>query len=402
MDSLSGSVIRLLRRRWYVVVAVLLLGAAGARAIANTEVVSTEILHVASVEDAAKILDLKDVPDAPVRAIALQAPEDFKRSADFNGLGATFGWDEAARSLTITVSGPTTAEVVDGAAKLTDVTTTAILKPVDASLSLAAKDQTNQADQLNAAAAAIDATVQSLPADDPTRSALLSRAGDLRSDAAKAGIHASSLESLRKFLPSLITSQDPIVATSSPGVTTYIAGLFVAGVLIVLGACAWVLADRRIRRRSHVDRAAPGVRSLGLVGPVITDAPHIDSVVVASLNAFVRDNGVTSVALFGVPTDHSSVEALTTALQDSIGVPLIASDKSAAETVRHDDSSTVGYVAVVRWGRTTEDQLSSAIADVRSVGGLAIATLLIDVPESERDWAGATAPDANYASAEGT
>ena len=402
MDSLSGSVTRLLRRQWYVAAAVLVLGAAGARIIANTEVVSTEILHVASVDDAAKTLDLKDVPDAPVAAIALQSPEDFKRTTDFAGLAASFHWDDLARSLTITVTGTSATSVNAGAAKLSDDIQSAILKPVDASLSLAAKDQTNQADQLNAAAAAIDATVQALPPDDSTRSAFLSQAGDLRADAAKAAIRGSSLESLRTFLPSLVTSKNPIVTTSSPGTTTYIAGLFVAAVLVVLGACGWVLADRRIRRRSHIERAAPGVRSLGLIGPVTTDAPHIDSVVVASLSAFARDNGVTSVALFGVPTGHPSVEALTTALQGSIGVPLIASDKSAAETVRHDVPVTVGYVAVVRWGKTTEDQLSSAIADVRSVGGLAIATLLIDVPERERDWAGATAPEGDYAVAEGT
>jgi hypothetical protein len=402
MDSLSGSVTRLLRRRWYVVAAALVLGAAGARTLDSTKVVSSDVVHVASVADAAKTLDLKDVPDAPAEAVALQAPEAFKRSPDFAGLSATFNWDDLARSLSITVTGSSSASVRAGAIKVRDVVKTAVLQPVDASLALAAKDQTNQVDQLNAAAAAIDKTVQDLPPNDSTRSAFLSRAADLRTDAAKAAIRGSSLESLRTLLPSLVTSLNPSVATSSPGPTTYITGILVASVLVILGACGWALADRRIRRRSHVERAAPSVRSLGLIGPVIADAPHIDSVIIASLRAFVRDNGLTSIAFFGVPTAHRSVTLLATALQESIGIPLVASDQSAAETVRHDSAEPTGYVAVVRWGKTTEDQLASAIADVRSVDGLAIATILIGVPESERNWAGAPAPDADYAVGEGS
>ena len=393
MDSLFGGVIRLLRRRWYVAAAVLVLGILGARAAASTDVVSSEILHVASVEDAAKTLDLKDVPDAAVAAVALQAPENFKRSPEFAGLAATFLWDLQGRSLTITVTGSSVDAVRDGASRLHDVIQSAIQQPVDAALALAVKDQTSQADQLNAAATAIDQTVQGLAADDPTKSALLSKAADLRADAAKATNRGGSLESLREFVPSLVTAEKPTLVTSSAGTTTYAAGILAAAALWVLGACGWVVADRRIRRRIHIERAAPGVRSLGLVGPLVSGAPHVDSVVVASLNAFVRDAGINSVVLFAVPNTGQSIELLAAALQEQTAFPVAASDQTAAETIRLDLSESVGYVAVVRWGKTTEDQLSSSIADVRSVGGLPIATVLIDVPERERDWAGVTTSD---------
>src|SRR3954452_10905467 len=115
MDSLFGGVVRLFHRRWYVVAAVLLLGAVAARALDSTEVVSSDVLHVASVEDAAKTLDLRDVPDAPAAAVALQASENFKRSPQFSGLAATFDWDELARSLTISVTGPSFDAVQTGA-----------------------------------------------------------------------------------------------------------------------------------------------------------------------------------------------------------------------------------------------------------------------------------------------
>jgi hypothetical protein len=402
MDSLSGNVVRLLRRHWYVVVAALVFGALGARALGSTDVVSTEILHVASVEDAAKTLDLKDVPDAPVNAAALQAPENFKRQPDFAGLAATFHWDEAARSLTITVTGSSADAVRTSAAKLRDMIVNSILQPVDSSLTLAVTDQGNQATQLNTAAAAIDKTVDQLSADDPTRSALLSRATDLRTDAAAAAIRGASLESLRTSLPSLVTAEKPILASSSPGITTYVAGILVAGALVVLAACAWVLADRRIRRRIHIERAAPGVRSLGLVGPLDPAARQVDSVIVASINAFLRESGGTSVVFFGVPTADPSISVLAEVLQEHVKLPLVVSNQSAAQTVRQDPSESIAYVAVVRWGKTTEDQLSSAIADVRSVGGLAIATILTGVPDRERSWAGATIPDIDLVPTEAT
>ncbi len=401
MDSLFGNVYRLFRRQWYVAVGVILLGAICARALDSADVTSTEILHVSSVEDVAKTLDLKDVPGAPAAAVAAQAPGDFKRSADFVGLTGSFVWDDIARSLTVTITGGDAPSVTGGASRERNLLVDKIEKPVGDALALAIKDLDSQIKTLTDSAAALDKSAGDLPANDPARTALLSTAGDLRSQAAKATTRQSSLTTLNTFVPSIVTSETPTVTKSAPGITTYVAGVMVAGVLLVLAACAWVLADRRIRRRIHLDRAAPGVRNLGLVGTSLDANVGVDSVVVASVKAFARDAHLTSVVLFGVPRGSSPIALLVAALQDAVDFPVVESVGDAAATVRHELSEAIGYIAVVRWGKTSEDQLSSAIADVRSVGGLAVATILVGVPDRDRSWVGATATENDSFSAEG-
>lgn len=401
MDSLFGNVYRLFRRHWYVAVGVVLLGAMCARALDSADVTSMEILHVRSVEDVAKTLDLQDVPGAPSAAVAAQAPGDFKRSPDFVGLTGSFLWDAVARSLTVTITGGDSASVAGGASRVRNLLIEKIEKPVGDVLALAIKDLDARIKTLSDSAAALDKSAGGLAANDPARASLLSTAGDLRNQAAKATMRQSSLTTLNAFVPSIVTSETPTVTKRAPGIATYVAGIMVACVLLVLGACSWVLADRRIRRRIDLDRAAPGVRNLGLVGQSLDADTGVDSVVVASVKAFVRDAHLTSVVLFGVPRGSSPIALLVAALQDAVDVSVVESAGDAADTVRHELSEAIGYIAVVRWGKTSEDQLSSAIADVRSVGGLAVATILVGVPERDRSWVGAAATESDSFPAEG-
>ncbi len=387
-DSLFGSVIRLLRRRWYTVVVVLAAGAILARVLAGAnDYVSTEILHLATIEDTGLALGLDKVPELSGKAIAPQANADFKLSDLSKELDATFSWDDASRSVTISATGSSFGRIAAGAASLEKQIRSAIVDPVTGSLDVAIADLQKQIDTFNASIASIQGTAQSLDANDPTRAVLLATAADLRTAATKATNRRGSLQALRESIPSAVTTQGIDIVSSGAGLTTYAAGVIAAGALFAIGCCAWVLGDRRIRRRADIERSAPGIRGLGIVSEGSGGA-SIDPVVVASIRAFARDSDVKSIVIFGVPAVGDDQQTLADALQEASGIPVAASDQDAAGAVRGELSDDVGYLVVVRWGKTTEWQLSSSIADVRSVGNVPVAVLLVGVPERERTWAG--------------
>lgn len=393
METLFGNVSHLLRRRWYIVIAMLLLGAVTARVISDTEVSSAEILHVESVADRSLALGLVAFPEAPSATVALQAQADLSAAPDKSGITGTISWDEAARSITISITGSSVDLVAAAAHRIGTEVSERIEKLVADQIAVALADADTQVTQLEDAATAIEKFVDGLAPTDTTRSVLLATAADLRSDGARAAARRTSLGSMQSVVSSLIESNGAIVTTSEPGFTTYAAGALAAGALLVLGACGWVLADRRIRRRVHLDRAAPGVRDLGLVGTMSPGFNHIDVAVLASVKSFARDAGATTIILFGVPRGSAAVSALADALQPNVDFRVEATVEPAAGAVRDDLHESVGYVAVVRWGKTTEGQLSAAVADIHSVGGLPLAVLLIGVPGRERSWAGASLVD---------
>lgn len=392
METLFGNVSHLLRRRWYIVVAVVLLGALAAGLLSHTEVASRETLRVTSVADQALALGLKDYPEVPAESAALQAQADLNRSPE-NGNTGTIVWDPTARSITISLTGDSVETMEATANRLSTELTERLQQLVEDQIDVAVVDAEAQMQVLDDAAAAAETTASELLPSDPTGSVLLATASDLRSESAKASARRSSLASMKSIVPSLVESTGAAIDTSEPGFTTYLTGALVAGALSVLGACGWVLADRRVRRRLHLERAAPGVRDLGLVGSLAPGRIHIDLAVVASVKSFARDSDVTALVLFGVPSDDSMVSALADALQANVDFRVAASGEPAANSIHDGSAEAVGYVAVVRWGKTTESQLSAAVADIRSVGGLPLAVILVGVPKRERTWAGASLID---------
>ena len=394
METLFGNVLHLLRRRWYVVVAALLLGALTAQLLSGTEVASSQTLRVDSVADRSLALGLVAFPEVPAEAVALQAQAKLSASPD-NGVSGTITWDPTARSVAIDVTGDSAEVVARTARRLSAEVSHRIEQLVADQIAVASADADAQVKLLEDAAAAMDKMVIGLDPSDSTRSVLLATAADLHSNSARASARGTSLESMQSVMPSLVESSGTIIKTSEPGFTTYLAGALAAGAMLVLGACGWVLADRRIRRRAHLERAAPGVRHLGLVGTLSPGFNHIDSAVLASVKSFARESGVTTIVLFGVPKGSPSVTTLADELQTRIDFRVEASVEPAANSVRDESVEPVGYVAVVRWGKTTEGQLSAAVADIHSAGGLSLAVILVSVPPRERSWAGASLVDVN-------
>src|SRR6188472_2833487 len=100
-DSLLGGLWRLIRRRWYVFVGAVLLGAlVGGVLGASGSYTGQATFRIGSLEDAASVLDVSDAPTVEVQRLAQQAKLDVDQ-ADIDGLtDATFSSNSTARTVT--------------------------------------------------------------------------------------------------------------------------------------------------------------------------------------------------------------------------------------------------------------------------------------------------------------
>lgn len=394
-DSISSNLWRRLRRRWAVLlggaVVGALLGLAFANAGSGNETARFNF-RFASLADAAGVLKLDRVTDVDVTTIASQARLDYDLTPAGERLATTFSANKGANTVSVTVRGASRDEVLAAADQLEQTMVELAVTPRVAQTELAVSTVDSDITAIRQQISDIDAAVDQLSPDDVSRPALLLQRIEADRDLADATSRRSSVVALGHYISdSLITRSAVSFGEAPSNFAPLVVGAAVMVILVVVAFLVMVLTDRKVRRRMHLEDAAPEATVLGVLARLSALSDGERAGLVTASREFARRHGVARLVLSdagrgGTPSELGSVLAPLAG-----EVEVIVSDLPAASAPALLSSAGSGCIVVVRWGKTTQDQLSSAFASIRSAGSPAVGLVLEGVPRSELDWAGVSA-----------
>ena len=387
-DSLTSNVARLLRRRWYLVAAALVLGAIAGFALTATsgsDVSGRLDVRFAPPYDLVAIADSDRAIDVDVATVASQSTVDYDADIDNVEFTATFVPNAAARSIRVTVVGGTNDAVARELDVVVDDVSTLVLQPRLTQIDLAVGATDEQIAALQDRSDALADSIAALPLDDLVRPTLLAQQTQVDSDLTDARISRSNLVVYRSYVADdLISQGDTVFTTVSPGITSVIIGVFLGGMFVLAVAFVVVLVDRRLRRRMQIERSAPSAEVVAVApGRAVMGAPDREAFVL-SVNAFVERHGLVRLVVAGLSDGVSDVEDL---LGDVAAADVVFAEELAPLAGERDVDGT-GYLIIVGWGRSTDLQLAAAVASLHSIGDAPIAVAMLGVPRRDLDWAG--------------
>lgn len=390
-DSVTAALFRLVKRRWYVFAAVVALAAVAAGVLAsNSTYTAEQNIQIGELDDIGAVLG-SAVPDVELVRLAQRAQLDVDSSELPPGIGATFSANSAARAVTIVVTGPSEEAVNESLVALnlrfTELTTEPLLAQIDVGIGLADR----QLDALEESAASSRDQLAAAEGDPTATAVLIAEQSSLRLQIAQTTEHRNALGELRAYVADgLVSSGSSSVTAPAAGVMVYAAGVVAGVVLALIGGLAWVLLDRRIRRVIHLERAAPGVPVLAVVGDADAAEPGAGVAGLAGVVAAVAGpSGPDRVVLFGIGRS-GDLSPLAGTIGRQVAVPVV-STAAVASALASGPIGDAGFVGVVRWGSTTEDQVSTAVGDLARAGARTLGLVLLDVPAHDRDWVASTA-----------
>ena len=371
----------------------LVLGAIGgyaATATSDSDVSARVDVRFAPPYDLVAIADSDRAIDVDTATVASQAAVDFDADVDNVDFTATFVPNAAARSVRVTVVGDTDAAVVQELDAVTGDLSKMVLQPRLAQIDLAIGANDEQIAALQDRSDALADSIAALPLDDLVRPTLLAQRAQVDSDLTDAVISRSNLAAYRSYVADdLISTGDAVFSTVSPGLTSVIIGVFIAGVLVLAVAFIFVLVDRRLRRRMQIERSAPSAEVVA-VAPSRASMGTADREAFAlAVNAFVERHGLNRLVVAGLSEGVGDVEGLL----GSVGEADVVFADEFAPLAGERNVAGTGYLIIVGWGRSTDLQLAAAVASLHSIGDAAIAVAMLGVPRRDLDWAGVGAGD---------
>lgn len=384
-DSISSNVWRLGRRRWYIIVLAALLGAGVGSVLASSgggDMSGRFDIRVASLDDLASILDIAKGDDVNVSQVAAQATLDFQLSDARDTVTATFLGNEAARVLRVTIVGDTRADIEAAAAAINDSVTNLVVIPRLEQVAVATDSLDSQIDLLKTQRDQLDGSIDDLAIDDPLRPTLLLQRSEIDRDITSAGIDRANLVAFGSFVESNLLSTDATEYTNlTQGPLALIAGAIVGVILALLAMVVAVLLDHRVRRRIHLEEAAPHAEILTVAASAGRMTEPERHALRAAVGSFIRRHSLVEL----VVVDPSGRSDLTDLLGDVEGCDVTLSELALPDST---GPAPTGYLMVAQWGRTTHDQVSASVAALGSAGPVAVSVVLVGVPRSDLDWAG--------------
>ena len=384
-DSISSNVWRMGRRRWYVIVLCALLGAGAGLALGSSgggDISGRFDIRVASLGDLASILDIDKEDDVSLTQIAAQAAIDFELSDANDNVTATFLGNEEARVLRVTVVGDTAADVDAAATAINGSVTSLVVAPRLDQVEVATGSRDSQIDIFKAQRDQLDASIDALAVDDPLRPTLLLQRSEIDREIASAGVDRANLVSYGDFVESNLLATDATKYTNlRQGPIAIIVGAIVGVILALLGMVVAVLLDRRVRRRIHIEEAAPTAEVLTVTTSVGSMTSPEQDTFRAAVDSFVERHMLAKLVVV-VPSTGSDLRDL---LGEREGCVMTFTDVALPDS---SGPRPTGYLLVARWGRSSHDQVSAAVASLGSAGTVAISAVLVDVPRPDLDWAG--------------
>jgi hypothetical protein len=263
--------------------------------------------------------------------------------------------NEAAGILTATVTAPDPDTAREQAQGIADAFT---------AQQRATRQQTltNLADtteaQITSLQESLDAALEKVrTADDATRSALEVDYGRQSGALVTARSRLASIDKVAELTTGGVVANSAVsTIDGDPGwspLTRIALGLVLGAIGGILVALVLVLIDRRLYRRVDVELVAAGVPVLGSTVDGPTEGARLAALAVA-----VRAHTSEAVTVLGV-SDDEGVEALAAALRDE-GIDVVAGRAVLGEPTEALPVASAVLLAV-RAGRTTDDQLRSAL-----------------------------------------
>jgi hypothetical protein len=393
-DSISSNVWRRVRRRWPVLLVVALLGGVLGFAMSNLgsgTQTGRANFRFASLVEAASVLDLERITDVDVSTVATQARLDYDLAPASERPATVFRADGGARTISVTVTGATKQEVEDAVDRIAATVTELAVKPRVDQTDLALATVGAEIDAITTQLADIDDAISKVGANDVTLPALLLQRLEVDRDLVEATSRRSSLTALRDYAANTMFSRSKVsFADTSASITTPIAaglGALLLSIGVILGL---VLVDRRVRRRMHLEDAAPDATVLGVVPARDSMEEDERRAFQSVVREFVRRNGIQVLSIASVAADGSETDVgdLLGGMED---VEISIWHGPAAHALAGvSGGRSVGCVVVVPWGKVSQEQLSSALADLRAGAPSALGLVLGGVPRADLAWAGAS------------
>jgi hypothetical protein len=385
-DTISSNLIRAARRLWYVVAAFVVLGilfstlvaGGGGRWTASQNVLVAELSTVAS------LLQLSGIDDVDVRQVAAVVESAFADGQLDNSVSLITRADSLAGILFVEVNAPTQAAALAALDEVRALATSAVIEPraKEAERTIATLERTLEDFEQRIE----DVDGQLTATDAPTRDLALINRIALAEKAAAVELRLSAVETYQEALADeLVTSTAPELVRAGVGRTSLLVGVLAGGIVGVLALVGLVLVDRRVRRRLHLERAAPNC-SVVAVLPNDDALSSFSGLVTRSVASLCRGHEIERVVVAGLNDVGAASVVHDLILADEIGTEL-ATPVASHEALDVHVLRGACVVLVARSGSTREDQVSTAVATLVGAGAL-VGVALVGVPHHEMGWAG--------------
>ena len=357
--------------------------AAGLLLRPSTEAQSVYLLRLHDDAPAAIALELPPSVMLDITPSAVAADVDNRLDALLpdrdRSIGISLFADNAARTVEITITAPSSEEAADAGAQLAAA--------VVADLRTRQEDRWNSVTSYHAERIAeIDERLAGTTADTDRALYLVERAG-----------HLDALGGIRT-LATGNPVEDPILDvqptdSGGPGLSVAVAGAFLGLALGLLIVYLRLMNDRSVRRASELERAS-GTGVVGVLsGP--SEAPVAAAAYTALASAISKRYPAGSTVLVTSPTEPEAAQQVAR----GVNAALVALDRAGsivveagpplgtgAEAVQRALSATATML-VARSGSTQHDDIRAAVRILETAGAPILGAVLCDVPRRELAWA---------------
>ncbi len=374
-DSIISIAIRLLRRYWLIAAAIIALITVLTLLMASRSsgINASQTLFVNQVAGVAERANAPtDVLDPRGVAIRLNSVPAFVEPVP--GTVATAIGDGTARSLEIRVVGPDNQSVNDALNVTTALATDEITGTLIVQLETAVGAERLALDGLREDVGLLDEKIASSSGPEQ-QAAILSRAA-LTEELTVRGTDLASLEAFAATAADNLVEIGPVNSENSSTGPIVIVGGLIAGSVVAAGLFGLAAAAGRVRRRLHIERAAPATPVLGAVpgGKSLSDIDRTLGQRLISEHRTNVDADVIEWVGLGVEWDASATRQL--------------GDDVVSAHDHHSSVSNGAHVLVeVAEGKVTEDQVSALRATLDAYGVSSISWLLSGVPRRDLSWA---------------
>ncbi len=374
-DSIVSIALRLLRRYWTVAasivalitIATLLLASRPSALSAERTLFINDITAVSERAEApTEVLDPRGV------AIRLNAQPDFVEPVP--GTLAVAVGDGTALSVAISVTGPDAASITEAMDVAVMIASDEIRNPVIAQLELVVGSEQEALEALRGQVAELNATLPSL-AGTEQQAAILTRS-TLSEEITLRSASLSTLEAFAQTAESRLVEVGDLTSEEDRTGPVVLVGGVIAGGVVTAGLFGLFAASGRVRRRLHIERAAPGTPVLGVLGGAgkQSDSDRVKGRRLVEQHVQSLDGAQAHWLGLGLTWDQSACKALGLDVLEPSNVP---SDLPAGAKV----------LVEVGEGKVSETDVASMRATLEGYGVSHVAWLLTGVPDRDVNWA---------------
>jgi hypothetical protein len=393
-DTMSSNLLRLARRRWYVPAGTVIVGiliALGATSVDRRWTGDERVLFQPA-SSAAGLLGIQGVTNVDTRQVAILVIDAFEQTPLSDEVRISAIADTVGNLIHVAARGPNESRVSEALAFANETVHSAIVLPLLEQVDAAMATQKASIAEYEKRLEDLDSQLEVLEADATGRELVLVDRLNLSAQTTDAQQRLSTLDAYRSFVSDrlvTITDAEPQRSSASrSAVMVGVVGGAVTGFLILLTI---VLTDRRVRRRIHLERAAPFCPVVGVLPATGAQPAELGTILTRTVSGIARVHGLRTLCVVGLGDPSSEQRIIELIKLDADDLQIIAGAGSYTSLSASQLADSL-VILVARWGITREDDVASA-ATALADSGVSVATALVEVPRQDLSWANLTARD---------